>query len=219
MKDLSFEDQTPAENAIQGAIRLLTPKDPETPWHRDGWMFQVMSWIAANIQNPESLKSPPQMIHAHKGFDGMHVCLDKTNSEILSIIVCEEKATSSPRGKITSQVWPDFTSLEDGERDNEIVSEISTILASNSQIDPDQAIHKILWEQARSYRVLITINDEHNSEQGRNNLFKGYEDVVNGGDVERRRAETLHIEQMREWLQNLSELSIEKIQSMDNKDV
>lgn len=59
------------------AFKSKRTTDPEKPWHRDGWMFQVISWIAAHLQNPEDLIAPPHMIHAHKGFDGIHVRVDR----------------------------------------------------------------------------------------------------------------------------------------------
>jgi hypothetical protein len=121
----------PTQSTLEGAIRTLTAKDPEKPWQRDGWLFQVISWIAANIQDPGTLKSPPHIIHADKGFDGLHLCLDASNENVVSVIVCEEKATDGPRGKITSQVWPEFQSLDAGARDNELVSETTTLLAQN----------------------------------------------------------------------------------------
>ena len=162
----------PTPSALEGAIRVLTAEDDDKPWHRNGWLFQVISWIVANLQNPESLKTPPHMIHADKGFDGLHICLDESNENVVSVIVCEEKATTSPRGKITGQVWPEFEALEAGSRDNEIVAETTTLIAQNGHLNPDKAVHEILWKRARAYRVAITIGDKECSEKGRKALFK-----------------------------------------------
>src|SRR5260221_4424986 len=61
----------PAGTALEGARKLLTATNNKEPWHRDGWLFQVMSWIAAHLQRDADLIAPPHMIHAHKGFDGL----------------------------------------------------------------------------------------------------------------------------------------------------
>ena len=209
----------PTQSALEGAIRTLTAKDLEKPWQRDGWLFQVISWIAANIQDPGTLKSPPHIIHADKGFDGLHLCLDASNENVVSVIVCEEKATDGPRGKITSQVWPEFQSLEAGARDNELVSETTTLLAQNGHLDPDRAVHEILWKQARAYRVSITIGDKECSQNGRKALFKGYKNATPGDDVEKRRAETFHQSNLRDWMKRMAAKAIEAAKEMEAENV
>ena len=209
----------PTQCALDGAIKTLTASDPAKPWQRDGWLFQVISWIAANLQNPETLKSPPHIIHADKGFDGLHLCLDTSKENVVSVVVCEEKATDGPRGKITSQVWPEFRSLEIGRRDNELVSETTTLLALNGHLDPDKAVHAILWKQARAYRVSITIGDKEYSEDGRNALFKGYKTTVPGKNVEKRKAETFYQSNLRKWMQRMAAKAIEAAREMEVENV
>lgn len=209
----------PAPTALKGATKLLTAKNPEEPWHRDGWLFQVVSWIAANLHDPASLKTPPQIRHADKGFDGLHVCLDSTDENVVSVVICEEKASDAPRGKITSQVWPDFKSMDTGERDHELVAETSTLLKANGHIDPSRAVHEILWKQTRAYRVSVTIGDNENSDSGRNALFSGYKKKVIGDDVERRRAETFYQRNMRAWMKRIADKAIIIAEEMVAEDV
>lgn len=212
-------EYAPAPTALGGAIRLLTIKDGDYPWNRDGWLFQVISWIAANIQNTGSLISPPHMIQAHKGFDGLHICLDQSNEKVVSVVVCEEKATTGPRGLIRDQVWPEFETLETGSRDNELVSEVTTLLAQNGHVDPDKAVHEILWKGARAYRVAITIGDKECSEEGRKALFKGYKKATPGKDVAKRQAETFYQNNLREWMRRLADRAIVAAQELDAEDV
>jgi hypothetical protein len=219
LKETDCIEYAPIKSTQEGAIKLLTAQDPKKPWHRDGWMFQVMAWIAANIQDPKSLKAPPQMIHAHKGFDGIHLCMDESNKNVVSVIVCEEKATKSPRGKITSQVWPEFRALEAGTRDNELVSDVATILSQNGHIDTDSAVNKILWEKARAYRISITIGDNECSEKGRNDLFKGFKKVAPGDNVEKRRAETFYQSNLRAWMKKMAKRAIAAVKEMEVEDV
>jgi hypothetical protein len=219
LRDTGCEAYAPASSALDGAICLLTAKNEEKPWHRDGWLFQVISWIAANLQNPQTLKSPPQMIHAHKGFDGLHLCLDSSGQNVVSIIVCEEKATNSPRNKITSQVWPEFKSLEAGDRDNEFVAEAATLLAQNGHLDPDKAVHEILWKSVRKYRVSVTISDKECSDEGRRDLFKGYKKTIPGNDISKRRAETFYQSRLRDWMKKMADKAIAAAKEMEAENV
>ena len=219
LQETGCQAYAPTDSALDGAIKLLSSRNKDDPFHRDGWVFQVISWIAAHLQNPDSLKCSPHMIHAHKGFDGLHVCLDESNKDVVSIIICEEKATGGPRGKITSKVWPEFSSLESGDRDNELVSEVTKLLAQSNHSDTDRAIHEVMWKQIRAYRISITIGDDDNSEVGRKAVFKGYENVVSGSDVTRRRAETFHRKNLRMWMRRFSAKAILAAKEMEVGDV
>ncbi len=208
----------PSPTALEGAKKLLTATDEAGPWHRDGWLFQVISWIAGNLQNEDALIAPPQMIHAHKGFDGLHVHIDNTTGLVLSVVICEDKATDNPRGMIRDNVWTEFKALEQGERDNELVSEVSTLLDKLPDLDPDQAVQEIFWKEARAFRVSITVGDDHGDEAGRRKLFKGYKRAV-GGNVARRRAETLHIDDLRKWMRRIAKKAIEAAETMEAEHV
>jgi hypothetical protein len=212
-------DYAPSPSAVDGAIRLLTAADPEKPWHRDGWLFQVLAWIAAHLQSPDTLKAAPHMIHAHKGFDGVHLKLDISNGTVISVVICEQKATGNPRNLITSQVWPEFQSLETGRRDNELVAEVATILERNGHVDVDQAVSTIIWQNSRSYCVAITVGDDEHSDKGRNALFKGYKKVVPARDLVCRRAETLYQPDLRKWMNNLAERAIKAVHEMEVENV
>lgn len=191
-------DVVPFASAFEGARSLLISKQKD-PWHRDGWVFQVISWIAAHLSSEGELITPPHMQHADKGFDGLHLHIDAETGKVCKAVLCEDKATTNSRNKVQSQVWPEFESFEAGTRDHELVARVTSLLETRPEVDPDEAIAGVLWDDARSYRVAVTIGDEHNSEDGLNKLFKGYDDNVEG-DVERRRAETLYVKDLRLWM-------------------
>lgn len=205
-------------SAVDGAIRLLTAANPKEPWHRDGWLFQVIAWIAAHMQDPESLKSAPHMIHAHKGFDCLHLRLDASGN-VLSVVICEQKATGTPRKLITAQVWPEFKLLEAGTRDNELIAEITALLEKNGHLDPDEAVGKVLWEQSRAYCVAVTISDSECSKEGRKGLFKGYKKIVAHPEVNFRRAETFHQKALRKWMASLADKAIQVIRELEAEHV
>lgn len=214
LNNISFKEFKPQQTALQGAIDLLSVPKGRDSWHRDGWMFQVIAWISASLQDPSSLKSSPHMRHADKGFDGIQLKINPRSQRIEKVVLCEEKATLHPRGKIKSQVWPEFKEMESGKRDNELISAIIEILEKNSNsIDPDEAVAAIFWPTARSYRISITIDDKHRSDENKNALFMGYEKIVKGTCVDRR-AETLHCKDLRAWMANLAEMAIVEAKGM-----
>lgn len=190
------------KSGFAGARELLTLKDEDDdPYHRDGWVFQAISWIAVNSQEENALIKAPQIRKADKGLDGLLIRFD--DDDIAHVVICEEKATDHPRQKIQSQVWPEFEEFESGARDHELVAGVTSLLATSDEEDPDGVVADILWKDVRAYRVAVTVGDTHATTSGRKRLFKGYEEKVDG-DVERRQAETLYLENVREWIDNLA---------------
>lgn len=197
-----------AKNAARGAIGLLTAVDD--PWHRDGWMFQVMSWIAAHAASPADLIRAPQMIHAHKGFDGLELALDDTTGKVTAVVIFEDKATENPRGTVREDVWKTLKEFEDGDQENVLVAEVVTMLGAQNKVDPDSAIENIIWKTARHYRVAVTVGDTHATDVGRAKLFKGYKGVAKG-KVHRRKGETFYVKDLRNWMQALADAAIARV--------
>lgn len=88
-----------------------------------------------------------------------------------------------------------------------LVSEVTTLLSTRPEVDASIAIGKIIWEEARHYRVSITINELHADEEGHRNLFAGYDTVV-AGSLIRRRAETFKISDLRAWMEAIAQKAI-----------
>jgi hypothetical protein len=211
----------PTANAQQAnaAIKQLTLDKGEDPWHRDGWLFQTISWIAAHQQPSASLTRMPHIRKADKGFDGMQLTLNEAGTSVTAVIIFEDKATDKARDTIRKDVWPSIVALEKGERLNELSQEVSGMLDARAATDPefdfDTAIDSILWHDARRYRVSITIGDTHNNANARAKLFKGFDESAPGAAA-RRRADTIHLPAMRDWMANFAARVIVKIKLIAN---
>jgi hypothetical protein len=153
------------------------------------------------------------MIHAHKGFDGLHVHIDDATKRVISVVICEEKATEVLKTMV-SRVWKEFKSLQSDERDNELVAETSSLISQHNEIDAEQAVQEILWKDTRAYRISITIGDEDNQRDGRDKLFTGYDRIVSG-DVSRRRAETLYLSDLRSWMKRIAKKAIAATEAIE----
>ncbi len=195
--------QAPVFNgAVLSAIRMLTLAPGADPWHRDGWMFQVMSWLAARLAQPNALLNPPQMIQAQKGFDGIQLEFDPLTG-ISAVVIFEDKATEKPRETIRDSVWPEFEAFERGDDTNVLTAELVALLERQPSVDADAIIRQVVWKDVRRFRVSITIGDSHASDAGHGRLFKGYDSKV-PGDLRRRRGETFHIADLRSWMNGLA---------------
>jgi hypothetical protein len=201
-----------SESMRAAAINLLTVPGAD-PWHRDGWIFQTISWLAANRANPAAVIRAPHMILAHKGFDGLQLEIDTASGLVTAAVIFEDKATDNPRDTIRDEVWPDFKLLEAGERENVLSADLSALLITRPDIDADKAIENIIWKQIRRYRVSITVGATHASPEGRQRLFRGFDDIASG-DVQRRRGEILHLDHLRPWMASLASAAIGSLNMM-----
>ncbi|MEE4212808.1 MAG: hypothetical protein V2I43_26480 [Parvularcula sp.] len=196
------------KGGFEGARKLLTVGTGDKTYHRDGWIFQVIAWIAAHRFDDEALIRAPHMIKADKGLDGLIVEFDSDG--IAHVVICEEKATKNPRKQVKSKVWPEFEQFETGARDNELIASVTSLLEISRVPDPDGTVADILWSEKRAYRVAVTLGEKHASAKGRKGLFKGYEKPVLG-DVARRRAETLVVEDVRSWIDCIAAKALAEI--------
>ncbi|MBS4153040.1 hypothetical protein [Cobetia sp. MC34] len=195
-------------SAITGARGLLTRKSAEDPYHRDGWLFQIISWIAARKQNTEAIIRAPHMNHAHKGLDGLIV--EMSDNKVDYVVICEEKATENPRKKIIEQVWPEFEQFENGERDHELVEIVTSLIDRHNPEYCDEIIEKVLWDQQRAFRISVTGSSQHQTDKAKKALFKGYATTISG-DPGKRRAEILIIDNLRDWMEKISQAALQKL--------
>lgn len=196
---------------VASAIGLLSVAPGEDPWHRDGWIFQTISWIAALQQSQGAATRPPHILKAHKGFDGMQLELSDDGSSVKAVIIFEDKATANARRTIREEVWPGIAALEGGERASELTLETCAILEAqqrlNPKLDVDAALANILWKDARRYRVSVTVDKKHLDPSLRERLFKGFESKA-PGDIKRRRAETIYLPHLRCWMEAFAQRAI-----------
>lgn len=203
-----------AANAI---AKLQVAKNGD-PWQRDGWIFQIVSWIAANQQKAEGvILKPPHIFHAHKGFDGMQLEVSADGKSVSAVVIFEDKASDDPRKTIREDVWPEIVKLEAGERVAELTHEAAGLLEAHQHLYPelnvDEAIDRIFWQEARRYRVSITTGAVHAKESDRARLFADYDTTVRG-DLTRRRGETMHFDKLREWMSEFTDLVAKKLNGL-----
>lgn len=203
-------------DAAAGAIKLLTVPKDKPPYHRDGWVFQAISWIAAHRTEAGAVIRAPHMIHAHKGFDGFQLKLDDTGQNITAVVIFEDKATEKPRATIAGDVWKGIHDLESGQRMNELIPEAGGLLEAHQQrfpdLDIDGAVERIAWEEARHFRVAVTADAAHDDDDVRAALFKGFDEVA-PGIAARRQGETIAIPKLRDWMKGFSAKAIKQIEA------
>lgn len=183
--------------------------------HRDGLLFQHISWIAARLELPNGYMTSPHVRQADKGFDGFIIELDESGREIKRIVLCEDKASKSPRNLISSSVWPEIGTIRAGDRDDEILADLVTLLKSVPNIDAEEAVDEIFWEGARKFRVAVATGEDQRRAGSFLHIIAGFETVA-GGELEARTAGVLAFEDVRKGLGLLAGEVSAKVEEISN---
>jgi hypothetical protein len=158
----------------------------------------MISWVATHLAQPTCLCAIPHSQPAQKGFDNIILELNSDRTVVEAVVISEDKATENARNTITQKVWPEISDLESGRRDHELVNEVTAILETHPAANVDACISSIFWEKSRKYRVTITTAGQ-DDERHRREVFSGYEANA-PGDIGRRRAETIYLDDIRRWM-------------------
>lgn len=196
---LQAEEPSVERVAVEAIQNLRYNSDP-TRYHRDGWVFQIISWITVHLQGGPTVKGAyPHTIRAHKGLDGLFLDLSENLEAIERVIICEDKATENP-ANILGSVWSGIQEIESGIKDAQLTDAISAILERYPVANLDAMIEAIHWTNKKAYRVALTTLPEHDDLERRGSLFANYPVVAPGEKHTRRRAETLMLEDVRQWM-------------------
>lgn len=212
INSLSSSPSTPPNQIIDFAIDKLKRS---LIFHRDGWLFQMISWVVLAHRNAGSnyYTQHPHFAAAQHGFDGLSIVL-KSDNTIDKIIITEDKCTENPRETIRNKVFPEFKEFEEGKKDSALIGLISSLISHLDAGKVFQSVQNDIYNtDLRMYRIGVTRKYSHNSIKGRNRLFKDYDVCVNGASSIRRSGATIYLEDMRNWMQDFSERVITYLES------
>lgn len=211
-----------ADNDIDLAINRLQSigkKDKDIE-KRDGWVFQMISWLALFKENvgKKFYCQQPHDAPAQHGLDGVALTLS-SKSEIECITITEDKCTENHR-VVIPQIWLEFKEFENGDHNNKLVSRLSALIEHLDEGDVLAANQNDIYRnEFRKYRVGINRNDSYETEPKRKKLFKGYDGCVLGDDPHRRFASTLHKNDIRDWMESFCVKVIEYLEAQKSTHV
>lgn len=184
-------------------------------YHRDGLLFQHISWIVAKKASPHGVMTSPHVRNADKGFDGFVMELDQHQEAIETVILCEDKASEAPRNLVTQSVWPEIEAIINGQRDDEVLAELVTLLKSVPSVDAEDAIQTMFWEEARHFRVCVATSEKIRDEKLGNHtkVLAGFEKKVVGAS-KKRVGGVLVFGEVREGLAKLAMEVVEKVKEL-----
>lgn len=181
------------------------PKD-----HRDGWMFQVISWYANLQHDPQAFVRMPLPTATRQGFDGVSLRMSSDGSEIEYVVISEEKATLQPRRRFLKEVIPDFCALEAGERERELRPELLVLLQA-AKADPTAILNTGVWKGRKRYRAAICTSNGRLPKK--EELFESFDTKI-PGDATKRHAHRFVHSDMRAFFEDLTQDVLQHLRAL-----
>nr|WP_319249593.1 hypothetical protein [uncultured Celeribacter sp.] len=173
---------------------------------RDGLLFQHLSWVAASIDMPAALATPPHVRRADKGFDGLLVNIQDASGAISRVVLCEDKASINPKSLVQGSVWNEIDGIVNGNKDLELLDAITAILREQSGLGgetQEELLEALIYEKTRAFRVAVTATPVNADAGGYQHIFNGFDKHATGAETVRL-AEVLPSDDTRSFLKSLA---------------
>jgi hypothetical protein len=199
------------EEIKQSALDALTvPKDTHDneirgpkKWHRDGILFEAISWIVARKHFPEAIIRDPHISPTTQGLDGLMIQLSPDLEDVLSTIVFEDKCVEDPTHTFRYDTLPALLRFHVNNR--KVLESVSTILqtALPPAKRPAMAAKSIAMA-VRGYRASFPISTSMDNVDGRAAIFDGYEQLTGIPKDRRIGGMFLATDGMRAWFEQFA---------------
>jgi hypothetical protein len=201
------------EALIAEAKRRLTVQDddlrPRTGYprqQRDGYMFEMISWIAARqTHGTNAYLKDPHHSATIQGLDGLMIEVEDATEVIVRTTIFEDKCTDHPRSKFL-KVMEAFSAYHRNERAVELVAGASALLhtADIKEDDVARTAAAVMDRGKRRYRAAFALTKAYDDVKQRQSLFKGYAGLDGLSKDQRIGASLIVDGKMRAWFDALA---------------
>lgn len=184
--------------------------------HRDGLIFEAISWVAARQgASGEFLLKDPHISATTQGLDGLLIELDEKIQEITKVTIFEDKCSEDPRSIFRDKVLPTFSNYHENRRASELVAAAATLISTRlAGTAATKAAAMVLDLKFRVYRAGLAIQSERDSVVGRAALFKDYESLKNISKDQRIGATFVASGELRDYFNEIAKAAIKYIDSL-----
>jgi hypothetical protein len=180
-------------------------------YHRDGFLFECISWIAARqAANERTFMKDPHITATTQGLDGLMIEMDASEPVVLRATIFEDKCTENPRKKFKQEVMRTFAEYHEGKRSRELVANAVSLIKEGglNGTAATRAAARILDKNYRIYRAALTVSSSIDSSARRKKLFQGFNCLGDITQAQRVGAVFVTDVALRDWFQALADLVI-----------
>ncbi|MEX1030752.1 MAG: hypothetical protein WDZ91_12020 [Paenibacillaceae bacterium] len=187
-------------------------------YHRDGFLFECMSWIIArqSADNHTYLKDP-HISSTTQGLDGLMIQMNPVESVVVQTTICEDKCTQNPRKMFRDEVLVAFSDHHQSKRGRDLLANAVDLIKQSglTSTAATKAAGRVINKQFRTYRAALTVDSTICTPQERTKLFKGYDTLTDITQVQRVGATFIVEGDLRTWFQILAEHVIKALEDFE----
>ena len=203
--------------ALKEKLRLeLHPQTDPKIWHRDGLLFEIISWVAARLTaTVNDAISDPHLKATNQGTDCIKVTIDPATRSLTRATVYEYKCTTNWRQLFSQDVLAAFRKYVSGERDNQLAQAAITLLIGLGFTPEERnaAYDELVRTRPLAFQASLTVAPSGFTADQRLALFAGYDAIA--GDVATRDGNTMPLDDVRAWFAAFSTRVWAKIEAFD----
>lgn len=203
--------------ALKEKLRLeLHPTSNPKVYHRDGLLFEIISWVAARLTStPNDAISDPHLKATNQGTDCLKVTIDPVARTLARATVYEYKCTTNWRQLFSQDVLAAFREYVSGERDNQLAQAAITLLIELgfTRDERNAAYDELIRARPLSFQASLTVAPSNFGAPERLALFLGYDAIT--GNIATRGGNTMPLDDVRSWFAGFAALVWTKIEAFD----
>jgi hypothetical protein len=228
IKALAPEYAPPSHAArIATAVAKLTVKSAAHPegvplYHRDGLIFEVISWLVATQQaTPNTFIRPPHVNATTQGMDGLAIELSASRTSLEKVTIFEDKCSKSPTRVFNREVIPSFLQHHSDGRIPELVSTATALIrqATLSPVDAVRIAEEVLNHNIRQYQAALAVGPAHDSEARRNKIFNQYSKIKGITSSQRVAATFVVNADVRVWFEQMATKAVTYLKGLEEPNV
>lgn len=196
-------------------------KKDTSPYHRDGFLFECISWIISQQDaNEDTYMKDPHISATTQGLDGLIIQMDSIEQMVVHTTICEDKCTARPRDKFRDEVIPTFKEHHQNKRGRDLLSNAIALIKQSGLKGRKAtlAADKVYDKNYRTYRAALTVSDDICTAEARIKLFKGYDGLTEISKTQRIGSTFLVSGNLRDWFQELANHVIEKLNEFEEEE-
>jgi hypothetical protein len=208
---------TPLPAATKEELRqqLQTSPGPVT-YHRDGLLFEIISWIAARITaNASEIISTPHLKSTQQGLDTVKIGFDDATRNVTRVVIYEQKCTEHPRDRFRDEVIPAFEEWKSHKRDHQLIQAVVNLVERFALTDEEQLrlYERVVQAHPIVFQTALTVTPTPFETARCIALFGGYQEVT--PYIADRLGDTFPLADIRAWFATFAYRVWAKIEASD----
>jgi hypothetical protein len=173
-------------------------------WHRDGVLFEAISWIVARKNSsPDTLLRDPHIGATTQGLDGLMIELNAAKNDVTATTVFEDKCTEKAEYTFSYVTMPALKLHHVEHR--KVMESATTLLRQEFKVGALTAMAaKAIGIGVRKYRSSLTIEIAEDNQTDRERIFKKYKELGGISQSARIGCTLLTGNDMRDWFEDFA---------------